>query len=191
MKKLLLALAILFSTVANSQQLTSCMGIEFGDSKQTVMTKMNSKPEFEFYKENSASSTVSYTGGKFAGRQCVGAVFHFYDNQTHTITILIDPGQNIKVMDVYKEVIAELKDKYMVEPFQSHKYQSPYSEGDGYTTSAIKLGYAEIATYFTFPDENAILVEVTQSLSIKVQYQHTKLARLFYEGKNKQRTNDY
>lgn len=191
MKKLLLALAILFSTVANSQQLTSCMGIEFGDSKQTVMTKMNSKPEFTFYKANTEGTTLSYTNGKFAGRQCVGAVFFFYDNQVHTVTILIDPGQSIKVMDVYKEIVAELKDKYLVEPFQSHKYQNPYYEGDGYTVSAIRLGYAEIATYFTFPDENAILVEITSELSVKVQYQHTKLARLFFSDKNKQRTNDY
>lgn len=176
---------------ANSQQLIGCMGIEFGDSKQTVMTKMNSKSEFEFYKASPDGSTLSYTGGKFAGRQCVGAIFRFYDDQAHTVTILIDPGQNIKVMEVYNEIVAELKNKYPVEPFQSHKYQSPYSEGDGYAISAIKLGYAEIATYFTFPDENAILVEIIQSLSIKVQYQHTKLASLFYEGKNKQRTNDY
>lgn len=191
MKKLLLVLAILFSTVANSQQLTGCMGIEFGDSKQTVMTKMNSKPEFIFYRENPENGTVSYTNGKFAGRQCVGMVYFFYDDQAHTITILVKPEQAIKIVDVYNEIVSELKNKYMVESFQSHKYQEPYAEGDGFTVSAIRLGYAEIATYFTFPDENAISVEITTELSIKVQYQHTKLARLFFSNSDEKRVNDY
>ena len=194
MRKLLLLLTFIVTslvTQAQEQQLTGCMGIQFGDSKETVLTKMKSKPEFKYYRTSTETNTISYMNGKFAGRECVGAVYHFYDNQLYSITILLDPGLKTKALSLYETVGDELFSRYGIEPVKAHKFQNPYTEGDGYTTTAISLGYADLKSYMLFPDENIICLSITNSLSVSIEYQHTSLAQSAINERNKKRTTDY
>ena len=192
MKKLLLLLAILVSFGAQAQTtLNGCMGINFGDSKSQVKTVMSSKEGFEFYRENTETNTVSYINGSFAGRKAVGAVFHFYEDKLHTITVLLQVEYEPKAMDLYYDVVSDLKSKYEITPTQNHVFRYPFQEGDGHTVTALKRGYADVSTLFGFNDNNALTVSVTESISIKIVYQHTDLAEQAINKQNQQNKNDY
>lgn len=175
MKKLLLIAALLLNFTVDAQNLSGCMGINFGDSKQSVRTTMDAKPGFNFNKEI-PSVGFSYLNGTFAGRDCIGAVFQFYNNQLHTIKVLVEVKNQPSTMDVYYEIVSELKEKYGVTPEYFHKYKYPYSANDGHTVTAIKLGYADIGCLFSFPDSRYLSVTVTESLSINLTYQDGVLA---------------
>ncbi len=191
MKKLLLGAALLLNFTVNAQNLNGCMGINFGDSKQSVRTTMGTKPGFEFYKENSETNTVSYMNGTFAGHKAIGGVMHFYKDELHTITILLDVDQEPRATELYYEVINELKTKYNVTPEQAHYFKYPYTEGDGHTITALKRGYADMITLFKFDDGNVISVSITSSISIKIAYQNTRIAGLAIDENNQKRSNDY
>lgn len=175
MKKLFLVLCSVLTFSANAQELTGCMGISFGESKEKVRSAMDSKPGFEFNKEVPGVG-FSYLNGTFAGRDCIGAVFQFHNNQLHTLKVLVNVETQSAVMDLYYSIVAELKEKYGVTPEYFHKYRYPYAANDGHTVTAIKLGYADIECLFTFPDSRYISVAVTKSISINLTYQDGVLA---------------
>jgi len=189
MRKLFLLLFTLLTLGVNAQELTGCMGISFGDSKSKVRSLIATKQGFEFYKET--PTTLSYTNGTFAGRKCIGAVFHFYDNQAHTLVMLVEVENAPKVMDLYQEVVSELSEKYGIQAENAHVYRPPYTEGDGYTASAISNGYVDIMSVFRFADGNVISVTITKGLTVKVTYQHSSLAGTAIDANNKQRAKDY
>lgn len=192
MKKLLFLFAILFSTSVFAQtQLTGCMGLEFGMKETQARAIMANKAGFEFYKDNPSTGTVSYLNGIFAGRKCVGAILHFYNDKLHTVIILIESDPSTKAVELYEEVVSDLQIKYNLIPKEYHRYKSPYEEGDGHTLSAIKLGYADLTTLFAFGDSNVISVSVTQSLSIKLTYQSAELSAPAIDAQNKSNSQDY
>lgn len=192
MKKLLIAVAVLFSFTACAQEkLTGAMGLDFGTSKEQAMQVMATKAGFEFYKEMAVNKTISYTNGVFAGRPCVGAVLHFHENKLHTIVILLESKPEARTLELYNDVISDLQVRYNLIPKEYHNYKYPYKEGDGYTVSAIKLGYADLTTLFAFGDSNVISVNITQSCSVKLTYQHTALAEPAINEQNSERSKDY
>lgn len=193
MKKILLFIGLFlinFYSNAQTDSLTGCMGIKFGYTTSQVRTAVTNKNVgFNLY--TNTPDIVSYTEGKFAGRTCVGAVFAFYDNKLHTIKILLNPEYEPKSYDLYLEVRGELSEKYGLSYTESHIYRSPYSEGDGYVTSAVKGGYADITSYFIFPDGNVLVIEITKSLSVMLTYQDSKLAGKSIDENNDKRIKDY
>jgi len=192
MKKLLLIATMLFTFNASAQnELTGCMGLNFGDSETKAMQAMSTKPGFELYRESPERGTVSYLNGIFAGREAVGAVLHFYDHKLHTITILLEVSQPPKVMDLYYEVVTDLQTKYNLIPRYVHKYRYPYEEGDGHTVTAIKGGYADIGCLLSFGDGNALTVSITENISIKVVYQHSDMAQKAIDAIQQKNKNDY
>lgn len=192
MKKIILAMSMLIGLNAYAQtSLTGAMGLKFGGSRLETKSAMASKSGFEFYKESSETNSISYMNGSFAGHTAVGAVMHFYNDQLHTITILLDVEQEPKATDLYYEVIGELKNKYNINPDQAHYFRYPYTEGDGHTVTALKKGYADMVTMFKFDDGNVISVSITSSISIKLVYQNTKLADLAVNKNNEKRSVDY
>lgn len=192
MKKVLLVFAVLLSTVVSAQtSLTGCMGLEFGDSKQTVMSKMSTKTSFKFNTENKKTNTISYLDGTFGGRSCIGAVYHFYDDQLHTVTILVDADPDTKAIDVYEAVVRDLETKYGCTAERANTYQKPYYPNDGYTLGAIRLGYVELNAFFVFEDTNVLSLTITPSLSVKVVYQHSGLAKTAIQERDKQNAKDY
>lgn len=192
MRKFLTAVMLLLCSATFAQEkLTGAMGLDFGISKEQAMEVMSKKAGFEFYREMAVGKTISYTNGIFAGRQCVGAVLHFHENKLHTIVILLESKPEAKTVDLYDEVVGDLQVRYNLIPKQYHQFKSPYEAGDGYTVSAIRLGYADLTTLFAFGDSNVISVNITQACSIKLTYQHTVLAEPAINQQNSERTKDY
>ena len=192
MKKLLLIAAVLIGFNANAQnELTGCMGLNFGDSENKAMQTMSTRPGFELYKESPENSTISYINGIFAGRVAVGAVLFFHEHKLHTITILLEVPAEPKVMDQYYEVVDDLKTKYNLIPRYNHIYRYPYEEGDGHTVTAIKKEYADIQCLFAFSDGNALTVGITKGVSIRVTYQHSEMAQKAIDARDQKNKNDY
>lgn len=191
MKKLsILILLTFFSFIGNAQtSLKGCMGINFGDSKAKVRQVMSTKNGFELYKDDEV--TLSYLNGTFAGHEAIGAVFAFYQNQLHTAVILLKVEQEPKVMDFYYEILGELKDRYSMQYQSAHVYRSPYYAGDGYTVTAIKLGYADIGSAFSFDDGNVIAVDITNSIGLKLTYQDGALIKKAIEQNKEKNNQDY
>jgi hypothetical protein len=192
MKKLLLIAAVLIGFNANAQnELTGCMGLNFGDSETKAMQTMSTRPGFELYKESPGNETISYMNGIFAGRPAVGAVLFFYEHKLHTITILIEVPAEPKVMELYYEVVQDLQTKYGIMPRYNHIYRYPYEEGDGHTVTAIKKEYADIQCLFAFGDGNALTVGITKGVTIRVTYQHSEMAHKAIDAREQKNKTDY
>jgi hypothetical protein len=189
MKKLLILFMMILSFSSYSQELTGCMGINFGDPKHRVKEVKNQKGGFVAYKDNPGA--LLYTNGSFAGHDAVGAVFRFYDNRMHTAVILLVVDQKPMVMSFYRNILSELTEKYGVTPEKIHTFKRPYYEGDGYEHNAISLGYAELFAVFRFNNDNAISVEVTKDLSLKITYQNHELASKEIDQNKQKNSNDY
>jgi hypothetical protein len=191
MKKLFLIIIFtILGLITNAQTtLKGCMGINFGDSKSQVKAVMNTKKDFNPYKDE--SDGLSYTEGSFAGHEAVGAIFKFYQDKLHTIIILLEIKQEPKAMDFYYEVLNDLKDKYGVMYDKGHVYRSPYFAGDGYTVSGIKMGYIDIQSLFTFDDTNALAVSITSDISLKIVYQDGHLIDAAIEAEKNKQKQDY
>lgn len=189
MKKLLLVLAVLFSFNGYAQEMTGCLGNKFGESVSTVKQTMAGKPEFEFNKQ--VPTGISYLGGKYGAYNCVGVVFQFYNDKLHTIKVLVDPDAVPKILDNYYAIVTDLRNKYGVEPQYAHRYRYPYEANDGHTVTAIRNGYADIACLFQFPEDKAIVIEITQTLTIKISYQDGKLADAAINENEKKNQSDY
>lgn len=193
MKKIIFAIItvlIPFFGLAQNESLGGCMGIKFGTNVNQVKESIKSKNlGFKIYGDT--PELVSFTGGFFAGHECVGAIFYFYNNSLHTVKILLSVKQSPKAFEFYEEIVGEVQSKYGIIPVKSHVFRSPYYEGDGYTASAIKSGYADIMSLFTFQDNNAISVKITENLDVMLTYQDSKLASVAIDENNKKIQGDY
>jgi hypothetical protein len=193
MKKLsLLVIALCCSFITQAQStLTGCMGINFLSSYAEVKAEMAKKTDFEVYKDDPVTGTLSYTEGSFAGRKAVGALFNFYEDKLHTMSVIIEVVQKPQVTEIYYDIIQELESKYEIKMDQYHNFKYPYKEGDGHTETALKLGYAKMESYYIFPDGNALSVKITSALSVLLEYQHTAQAKKGIDAKNAKRSTDY
>lgn len=193
MKKFLIfiiSVLVYSNSFSQATELTGCMGIKFGSTKEQVKEAVISKRAgFQTYKDE--VSYISYTNGTFAGRECVGAIFMFYNNKLHTVKILLREDQDPKVFDLYKTVVSELETKYNTSAEKHHIFKKPYYEGDGYTVSAIKMGYADIASYINFADNNVISISITENLTTMILYQNTDMAQEAIDNNNQKRSQDY
>lgn len=190
MKKLLTTLLCIgMMWVANGQQLTGCMGVNFGSSTDQVKAIIGAKPGVELY--TNTPETISYLNGKWGSRNCVGSIFKFYQNQLHSIVILVEAPAKPQIMDLYNEIVNDLENKYGVSFIKSHNFKYPYEEGDGHEMTAIKGGYATIASYVTLADGNSMAVSITESLSVKVEYQHAELIQKAIDVQKENNNKDY
>lgn len=189
MKKLLILFLMILGLNSNAQELNGCMGIQFGESKASVKQKMTEKSGFELY--NSKEETVSYINGTFAGRKAVGAVFKFYNDELHTVIILLDIESEPMAMNEYQKVLNDLNDKYGVKFEKIHNFKKPYYEGDGYEHNAIRLGYADIFAFYEFSNKCAMSVEITKEMSIKLTYQDSKRAEVAIDKNKQNNSKDY
>lgn len=189
MKKLLFALAVLFCSNLYAQEVTGCLGNNFGDNLATVKANMASKPGFKFNSETAYG--VSYINGYYGKYECLGIALQLHKNQLHTIKVLVYVKNPPRVMDMYYEIVDELQIKYGIQPEYLHEYRYPYQANDGHTPTAIKLGYADIACIFKFPNNRVITVDISETLTIKVAYQDSNLAREAIEESKKNNQKDY
>lgn len=180
---------VLGVTNLKSQDLSGCMGINFSESLTNVKSKMLDKKNFTFYKES--DNYLMYTDGSFAGHQAVGVVFKFYQNKLHTIIVLLSVDNKPMVMSFYSNILSELESKYNLQPKTVNNFVSPYYEGDGHEASAIRGGYAELLSVFSFNDNKVIYTTITKELSVKLTYQDMKLTELDVNETKQNNYKDY
>lgn len=119
-------------------------------------------------------------------------VFKLYNDEMWEVGIYLQDIPNHKIINEWKNFKSLLSDKYGRVNEDFYFFKSPYYDGDGYETQAIKLGKGTAAAYWKRPDgngDNAILTcEISEYLSLKVSYQHIELADVAIDAANKEKS---
>lgn len=177
MKNFVLIFLLFVSVKSFSQTLDGFFGMKFGSSMDSIKKVMLSKPGCKFDTKNSTDDCLIFDGLKFAGRDIGFMMFSFTNNKFHTSKVALISELESKTVDLYKEIKAELNEKYFTTKSDYEFYKSPYEKGDGYTESAIKLGKAEFSSYWEFKnpfsttEKNIISLVIKPSLTILIGYQ--------------------
>lgn len=179
MKVLLLLVMFVFGDT-----LTGFWGIPFGSSTETVKKLMIAKGG-KFSQKNSTKTFLMFTDVRFAGRTPVAITFGMVNNKMHTARVYYTAEVPNLTLDLYQDIKGELNTRYFVSTADYANFKSPYSEGDGYEISAIKLGAASYSCYwfFTRPGEqdpevtNVLWLEIDTDLYVILGYQDGRLIK--------------
>lgn len=197
MKKSVLLLLLCCSLFEMSAQtLTGFYGFRFGCSVDSIKKVMLAKPGCLLDQKYSNENLLIFGGTSFAGREVVLMKFSFINGKFHTGSVYFDPKMESKTISFYKEIRDELNEKYFKSKQDFEIYKTPYEKGDGYTESAIKLGKATFATYWSFKNpkqksdegNNIISLEINERLRVVLAYQD---GVLFSESAEKDKSKNF
>lgn len=170
-------------------------GVKFGSSmanaKKVIFEKKNGKID------NRISNAESFfvDGANFGGRKAHMMILGFVNDKFHTASVLFMPDLEPKVFELYEQIKKEISDKYG-KPQEDFKYfEKPYFFGDGSETQAIRLGKADIASYWVFerPDgfKNFLVLSISENLRVRLGYQDGKLIKESVEEVKQKNSKDF
>jgi len=173
----LIFLLIVFSTSLIAQpELTGAMGITFGMNANSVKRIMVQKGGIVIPSTNGNLTITNITMGTM--RPGI-VICKFVSNKLFDISICFIPTLEAKTQELYDEISGIIVSKYG-EGKSFKNFKGIYSDGDGYEMQAVKLGNADIATYWSyFLNKNIIALQIcplSENLYIKLTYQDDKLA---------------
>lgn len=191
-----------FQSFAQSNMMTSVLGIELGSKKQDVRTILATKqPESKVYSQTDIS--ISYEGIKWGEYETLLVIFQFSDSdQLHTVMIFVDPSTCPKVFSLYDDIVETLTERYHSPNKNYENYSYPYSRSDKYTygETMVKSGKASLGSLWSFDnrntpgdpeDDNNISVFVTQECSVKITYQEGVIIDEVIAKKKAKESKDY
>jgi len=143
-------------------------GIPFGETVADTRSMMAVKG-YTFSERTAAGND------RFLGRilDTKTDIIAFYDDTSHLAKFLV----NIETADddarqVFNQLHTQLIAKYGDPRSDYHFFSSPYTDGDGYANSAIKLGKGTFSTYWPQPDgTDMVWLEITKQLTVEVGYE--------------------
>lgn len=192
-----LLLLVLFSgnTLAKEQYVGTPMpgfqDIPWRANEETIKDAMEDKGIKYDETRNSDGIKLVFFKGKYAGNDALYA-FKLYNDEMWEALILAVDIPNYKIIGEWNNLKNLLIDKYGRPYKDFYFFQSPYYEGDGYETQAIRLGKGFASTYWKRPDgngDNVILTcEITEDLALRVSYQHVELANIAINAARKDRS---
>jgi hypothetical protein len=178
MKKIaLIFLLIVFSKSLIAQpELTGAMGLTFGMNAISVKNIMMQKGGIV---ETSKTGKLIITNITMGTEKPTMVFCDFSNNKLYDISIYFSPTFEAKTQELFDEISKIIVSKYG-EGKSFRNFKGIYKDGDGYEMQAIKLGYADIVTYWNkFLNDNVIALEIfplNNNLYIKLSYQDDKLA---------------
>lgn len=170
-------------------------GIPWGTKHSKVKEMMAKKEGLTIDKVNSDTATLIYDGGEFAGKPVEFISINAYSaTGMHTATVVFDAPIESKVIDQYDDIKEKLIKKYG-KPTNDYKFfTDPYEEGDGYETQAIRVGKGTFAAYWNFKstsgDKVSILLQITESLKVRLTYQNDILFNIYKTNKESKEQDD-
>lgn len=182
MKKILVfACFMLFAVyaIAEERTLEGFWGIKFGTSIAEGKKIMASKG-LKLDTSGSSKDILIYQNVKFGGRDAVAVGLKYDKNRFYEAMVGYRTPLDAKTVELYENVKADINAKYYTsnEDYKSFKY--PYSEGDGYEITAIKLGLANISAFWQFErsdgEKNWIQLEIKENLVIFINYTDGKIS---------------
>ena len=184
-------LAVLFLTCMISSfaqtELTGAMGLTFGMNPNSVQSVMEKKGGIVKTLKNGKFIITNVIMGT---KKPAMVLCDFVNNKLFDIGIYFTPSLEAKTQDLYDEISEIIVSKYGKGESIRH-FKGIYTDDDGYEMQAVKLGNADIVTYWSkFLNNNAICLQIyplTESLYVKLTYQDDRLAA---EAEKQQATKD-
>ncbi|MBL7987929.1 MAG: hypothetical protein JNJ94_07705 [Chlorobi bacterium] len=183
------------SAIAQETTVDDFLDIPWGSSAAKVESAMLKREGVTIDKENSDTSHLFFDGGTFIGRSVEYYMFNTYPSTgLNTASVFFEKPLEAKVIEKYDEIKAVIIKKFG-KPDNDFKYfKSPYEEGDGYETSAIRQGKGTIMTYWKKQDKNGgnvlLMLQITESLQIMLSYQNAALFDKYKQDKEAKNQSD-
>jgi hypothetical protein len=160
--------------VETHKTLSGFQGVAWGDTVVKARSVLDKK--FTYDARHSDPKTLVYSGGQMGGRDISMLLLLFGKGGFTKAAVYFDAKES-RVIDDYNEFKSMLSAKYG-EPSNDFKFfESPYEEGDGYETQAIRLRKATFASYWRFPvpgkEDNILGLKITDDLQISVVYENS------------------
>lgn len=176
------------------------MGIQFGVSKEEVMTTIKAKhPSAVVYQNN--PNSVIYQEIKFAGREATAIIFAFTDDgKLHTCKVMLYADRDIEVFDLYDAVSSELTEIYGKPQYNEEIFKYPYSKSDRGQLTPLKAGYVNIYKMWMFDtyqtvdsdgDDDVISIAIEKAPYVLLVYQSSKIAKEQINRNKSKNANDY
>jgi hypothetical protein len=174
---LLFALMMVFSiSLAAQTELTGALGLTFGMNAGTVKSIMQKKGGIV---ESAINGNLSITNVTMGTKKPAMVICKFVNNKLYDIGVYFIPTVEAKTQELFDEISSTIVSKYG-EGRSFRHFSGKYTDGDGFEMQAVKLGFADIATYWSkFLNNNAISLEIyplKDNLYVKLTYQDDRLA---------------
>jgi len=194
MKKIITMLCLIaLITGVNAQETipNSFWGIKFGLSFDEVKTAMLKKPGVTYAEDSERifDDILLFNSPEFAGKDCGGIYCDFVDNKFYCGAAFLLPSSESGIFDLYNDVKENLIKKYGDPSEHVEIFKTPYYEGDGYETQAIKN---EKATFESFwrNGKNTISLEITKDVEVMICYIDIYLGKVAAEKEDAKNSND-
>ena len=190
---------LLFTNVSFAQEtkasLDNFWGIKFGSSVAETRKALLAKKTGTIDEKNSSETKIILDKPEFAGKIPLFVLFQFVDDKFHTAKVIFKPTLDARVFELYDSVKKDINDKYYKTEKDYKFFKSPYEDGDGYETTALKVGKATIAALWTFKQadgfENSVSLEIDENLLVTLSYQDEKLIKQAIEKQKNKNAKDY
>ena len=170
-------------------------GMKFGSSVAECRKIILSKNTGTIDAKNSSETKIIIDNPEFAGKKPAFIALLFVNDKFHTSKTFFKPTSAARVFELYDSIKGELNDKYYKTKEDFKIFKSPYYDGDGYEASAIRLGKATVAAFWTFnqSDESktVISLQIEESLLVNLSYQDDKIADQAIEKQKNKNAKDY
>jgi len=174
MKKSLLIALLLIPFLGFSQTtkpIDGFLGIKFGTSKADVIAAVNAKGGKSIGEKN---DILFFTGLSLGHRPIESFQVGFFNNQAYVGALVFKPENDPATFNFYNSLLQDITDIYG-KGKSVRLFKSPYVDGDGYETTAVSSGNANILTDWK-SDTNSMQLHIDNELNVVLIYTDTKVA---------------
>jgi hypothetical protein len=177
-----------FTPVVNANEKKSIdgfWGIKFGASVDEISAAMKAKGA-KLHPESSDANALVYAGVQFTQRDVSQINMKFVEAKFYEATVNFPAPEESQVLSQFQTITNELVGVYG-EGKLTKAFEPPYTDGDGYTVSAIKLGKASYFYLWKTNNGNTIQLQINKDLSMALFYTDKTLEKL----KTTKKSSDY
>lgn len=190
MKKAIIAIllscimGIAFAQV--NQPLDGFWGLKWNSDTATVKEAIKNKGSYKLLMEE--TGVLAYSG-TFGGDDAT-IILTFYEEKLYAAAVVYPYKKNMAIQK-YREVKSQLSKKYGKPDADIENFKSPYSSGDGYEETAIKINKAFFWTEWVFSDKNTISITITSDLEVFLRYANVEVQEKINKEKQKKNLSDF
>ena len=184
MKKLFSIIALTLTMTASAQTFD---GVFIGGDLKTCVNAFKAKG-YRFEREMEVGGAV--VSGMIAGRSAEIMIFVTPKSEkVCKISVYFDEETSwYSLKASYNKYVGILADKYGQPDEKFAVFLAPYSEGDGYEMSAVKLDKCRYAAVWVKKENLSILVQISKWAQVNLQYENDEMMEL-KDREEKQKTN--
>jgi hypothetical protein len=181
-KTITLCLALAFTICAFSQEF---LGVKVDGTKDEIQKKFSEKGfTFVSYKDN----YLQLKGNVGSNQVELNVIFTPKTKVAWKFVVYL-PEQSswYSLKSQYNEYLNMLKSKYGEPKNDYHFFSSPYSEGDGYEMTGVKVDKCVYAAYW----EDKYSIEISKFEQVKIAYENPVNSEIYSKEKKEIQTNAF